>query len=1042
MSNKHEASRVAQPMEWRAHGNLLAKRFNVRAAMLSMALAFALPAVQAQVSVPGSFAVKPDGSASYSIPVQVPPGIAGMEPRLAFVYNSHGGNGQLGMGWSLGGLSTISRCPQTQYQDNARVGVSFAATDRFCMDGQRLMLTAGTYGQTSATYATEIETFSRVKQAATSAGLPYFTVQARDGKTYEYGNSTDSRVMAPGSTTLVRLWLLDKVIDAFGNYMSITYTSDTTKGNAYPSTISYTANDSASPPLAATSSVVFSYDLTRTDMASGYQGGYLVGNRALLTGVTTYNGSTKVLNYTLGYESGYDTGRKRLKTVKLCDGAGTTCLPATTMKFPTTSSATATSTEPGVVSESAGKLGNTNGQDPSLLYSLWPGQSWFAFDYENTGRVGFVHFSGSTGPVSLKQWHSNGDGTFAIHEGLVLPGQFGTQIPSTLYPADINGDGAADIVAKITGIFDSTCPNGGLNYRKGVYLNNGSGVYSALSTFAKACVDGIDFPMDVNGDGMTDLVHLGVVSPRTIDVALAVGDGTFAPQTQASTTVDVSTAGSWQQLDVNGDGIQDLVHFVDNSGNYFVWKANGANGYTVTKATASTIDKSLTTGTWLQLDLNGDGLSDLVHITTASGASQGTAYVWMNKGDGTFAVTALSTTVDKVVPKVQTIDENEEPSTADAFVIADYNGDGRADIVHLADTAGTFYVWESNGDGTFTIVSHKRNDDLALTTGYWKGADITGTGVTDLVHFTNDTGDFKVWSLPRVDRDVPLSIDNGAGTVYGFNEKTLPQILGIDGSQGGSYTRAAVSPYPATQTTVVPSLHVVTDSSESDGLGGSYHTGYNYGSARVERTGRGFLGFEWFESIDTLTSLTTRTTFSQTFPYVGQVATQTRGVSHAAYNSLSTTTNTFDCMDPAAGSAGQACAVAPNRRYFPFATRTDVARTDLDGVSKLPLSRTTIARSDIDLYGNVTKVTQTTLNADGTSNAAEDYSSVTTRTFNNDTTNWRLGRVLTSTVTASGPTVPAVVKPGVGSNLPPPAPAPKTPPQVFLPIILELLLGD
>ncbi len=1040
MSKNRESSRSARLMAWCDLGGARLRADVVRAIAVAV-VALVIPVAKAQMTVPGSFAVKPDGSASYSIPIQVPPGIGGIEPRLSLSYNSRGGNGQLGVGWALAGMSAITRCPQTSFQDNARAGVSYSATDRFCLDGQRLMATSGGYGAANTVYAAEIDSYARVTQGvASGTSLAYFTLRRPDGSIYEYGNTADSRVMAKGSSTLVRAWALDKVTDAHGNYMTISYTADSTVGGFYPNTISYTGNASASPALSPTSKVVFTYDTTRTDMPSSYQGGYAVGNRALLTNIATYSGSLNVLNYALGYENGYDTGRKRLKTVKACDSSGTNCLVPTQMSYSTTS-ASGASTEPtSIVARSAGTAGNTAHQDPSLLYSIWTGLNWFAFDVSNTGRTGFVHFSGSTGPVSMKLWTSAGDGTFGITEGPTGSGQFGTSMANQLYAADVNGDGVADIVAKIIGVFDSTCGQGGLNYKKGVYLNDGAGTYNALPTFQKSCFDGLDFLADMNGDGMTDIVHVGVpaagATQRSVDVSLAVGDGSYATSTTTSTTIDVASGGSWQQLDVNGDGIQDLVHFADTSGNYYVWAATGS-GFNVVKST-TTIDKSLTTGTWLPLDLNGDGLVDLVHMTTTGG----TVYVWLNQGNGTFAISQFTTSVDKVAHVTQTYNQDtNDPSLADAFQLLDYNGDGMADIVHMADAAGNFYVWTSKGDGTFNVKVHTRTDDKALTTGLWKGIDFTGTGVVDVVHFLDDSGNYKVWNMPRVDRDVPVSIDNGGGVVARFTEKTLPQILGADGSAGGSYTRAAVTAYPAATTTIVPAMRVVTDSYSSDGLGGQYHLGYNYGSARVDRTGRGFLGFEWFESVDALTSLAQRTTFSQTFPYTGMPILSTSGVSHATPDSLSKIATTMGCMQSAGANAGQACVVAAGSTYFPFVAQSDKSGKDLDG-TPLPMKRTTVALADMDIYGNAKKVTQTTLNPDGSSNASEDFSTVTTRTFNNDTVNWRLGRVLTSSVAATGPATPSPVTPGQGSSLPPAAPAPKTPPQVFLPAILSMLLSD
>ncbi|MCC7486076.1 MAG: hypothetical protein IT529_13970 [Burkholderiales bacterium] len=57
----------------------------------------------AVVFTPGSFRVSETGAGVYEVAIRVPPGAAGMEPKLSFVYNSQLGNGLLGMGWSLSG---------------------------------------------------------------------------------------------------------------------------------------------------------------------------------------------------------------------------------------------------------------------------------------------------------------------------------------------------------------------------------------------------------------------------------------------------------------------------------------------------------------------------------------------------------------------------------------------------------------------------------------------------------------------------------------------------------------------------------------------------------------------------------------------------------------------------------------------------------------------------------------------------------------------------------------------------------------------------
>src|SRR5207248_99802 len=97
----------------------LARLLNLRILFLPVALSAALGSLfprsanaTATGLSQGKLSAQPSGGASYEMPIIVSPGTAGMQPKLSFQYNSGGRNGAIGMGWSVGGVSGITRAPQ------------------------------------------------------------------------------------------------------------------------------------------------------------------------------------------------------------------------------------------------------------------------------------------------------------------------------------------------------------------------------------------------------------------------------------------------------------------------------------------------------------------------------------------------------------------------------------------------------------------------------------------------------------------------------------------------------------------------------------------------------------------------------------------------------------------------------------------------------------------------------------------------------------------------------------------------------------------
>ena len=207
----------------------------------------------------GKLSTDPSGGAGYDMPIVVSPGTAGMQPKLAFHYSSGGRNGALGMGWSISGVSAITRAPQTRAQDNGAIhGVDMTLADRYSMDGQRLIAIVGNDGYAGTEYRTELNSFTKViSNGASGNGPSTFTAWTKSGLIYTFGGANGASFVPPGSPNgTILTWLISKIQDQAGNYMTFSYTAE---GNL--SSVNYTMNDGAA--LSSYASVVFTYDATR-----------------------------------------------------------------------------------------------------------------------------------------------------------------------------------------------------------------------------------------------------------------------------------------------------------------------------------------------------------------------------------------------------------------------------------------------------------------------------------------------------------------------------------------------------------------------------------------------------------------------------------------------------------------------------------------------------------------------------------------------------------------------------------------------------------
>jgi hypothetical protein len=520
---------------------------------------------------PGTFSVDEKGAATYEIPLKVPSGTAGMQPALFLRYSNHGGNGYLGGGWSLSGLSLITRCPKTLAQDGTQGAIRYDAGDRFCLDGQRLVLVPGavnTYGGDGAEYRTEIETFSKivsrgVANGVAKAGPAWFEVRTKDGRILEFGRTDDSRIEAEGRTA-VMAWAVNKISDTKGNYLTVEYAEDNANGEWYPLRIDYTGNSVAG--VAPFNRVTFAYDDARSDSVVAYRGGakqqvrkrlYEIWIQQKTAPADDFTFASLIKRYQLTYQTSPASSISRLTRVGECAPdsrpfqSSNVCLAPTTFAY---------------YGDGAPVAGATG-----LSLPYYNRYRSFAFgDFNGDGKIDVMI---DRMDRSWQAYLSNGDGTFAA-AGVVVNSQrevctgldevrsctwIGFSVPVI---GDFNGDGYADVLVNGDVVAGS---------------DEGLKIYwgSAGAAFANSTVTGLPFtepaPMvgDFNGDGRADLIR---------DSSLAHfsnGAGQFP------VTVALSGAAVGDQVpgDFNGDGRTDLL--VRVSSGWYVWLSNPDNTFSM-----------------------------------------------------------------------------------------------------------------------------------------------------------------------------------------------------------------------------------------------------------------------------------------------------------------------------------------------------------------------------------------------------------------------------------------------------------------------------
>ena len=340
--------------------------------------------------------------------------------------------------------------------------------------------------------------------------------------------------------------------------------------------------------------------------------------------------------------------------------------------------------------------------------------NWGAFDADVNGDgkmdiVGVVE--NIVGDIQIAQVSvalSNGDGTFQAPVLTTLPNS------DPILVGDLNGDGKADII--------QFHPNAGSTFDVWIADSNGDGAFTHAAQGANYLVSSAALMggvlTDMNGDGKLDVLLIDTSNPGVVWTFPGNGDGTF--QNSTTTTLAGQTPDQLVFADFNGDGKVDFagLNYSTERPDIYLQTANGfvQKGTDLITPDAVYDSCSLAAG-----DLTGDGKAELI----APNCSDENITIFVNNGDGSFQTGVYYFTAS--IPANTLVNTN--PTAA---MVADVNGDGKADIVLSNASSGDVTVLAGNGDGTvtlptvgFAVSGHPQFPALV--------ADFNGDGLPDLV---------------------------------------------------------------------------------------------------------------------------------------------------------------------------------------------------------------------------------------------------------------------------------------------------------------------
>ena len=902
------------------------------------------------------------GAAQYTIPIEVPPGPAGMAPSVSIDYNSDLRTGTAGTGWTVNaGTQAIQRCNATLAQDDEARGVEYETSDRLCLNGQRLVRVSGTYGLGGAEYRTEFATFQKIESGASSNTAPdRFTVTQPDGTTLIFGlvSPTHDGRIATSNSGPTRLWALSRVIDLDSNYVDYFY-NKTGSGEYDLDRIEYAGNTSVAG-ASADYEVKFTYVTRPGDVRNQFRGGYALKNSRRLTNISTNYAGVEIRDYALAYRGAAPggSGHSRLATVTECESSsgGNRC------KAP--------------ISVDWNDADTGSGWDPSETLPNFDAVAYQLGDWDGDGLTDLFFRNNVTNSSWRMSLGTEGfpGGNDIIFTGVVIP-----QGNRQHVILDFDGDGRSDILV-FSRPGNSTSLDLDVFYSTGV-IND---PYSDRDDVLTGAPDITGFHVaDANGDGLVDLIY------TKTDGRIYIREGTGGGLNPESQFADVPGSGYMGvgingipspndtrivsiccTLNLNNDGIPDLLVLV--KGEYFspvkgssftaskwAFYRSTTNGYELDPSFNRVHDDAQR---MVFIDVNGDGLDDITYSDVGMGHLQ------INNG--------------KSFLPAQTSFELQIADGVNALQVVDYNNDGREDLLANFTSDGPKAITQtqvrlSNGS---TLVPTPELDAPDFEFGAL-AADFNGDGANDLVtgatslggtapaYFSVDavcqaTGDPDVCSVTDLPGPIDISSDT---TLTLFVNKTKQSDVvdkvtdGYGNSVAFDYEPVATSDsYSLDRALVDPPFtrpqwggrHIVTSVTYSDGTLNAlnepnvYALSYRYDTALFDAMGRGSLGFHTISQIDSRTNFITERIYKQEYPYLGRMESETlyQGNAQGAIGAPIVQTETN--LTPQKFGTG----TLP-QRYFIYADVEETNYYEYEGPSDTRFIRKLIVDRDYEVAG-------------------------------------------------------------------------------------------